>query len=145
MSSSPIRKKRLARKLVLQALYQWLMSGADLHEIEAQFRVAKSMEKIDEPYFCRLLHEIPEQLSTLEETFKPYLDRPLEQINPIELTILRICTFELLCCPELPYRIILDESVSLAKEFGSVEGHRYVNGVLHNIAKKVRPLEMSLS
>lgn len=137
-----ISGKRRARKLALQALYQWMMSGTDLLEIELQFRVAKNMEKVNTDYFCRLLHEIPHQLNVIESTMLPFLDRPIESLNPIELTILRICTFELLHCPEIPYRVILDESVSLAKEFGSQDGHRYVNGVLHNMAAKIRALEI---
>lgn len=139
-----IKGKRRARKLALQALYQWLMSGAELHEIEAQFRVANDMDKVDADYFCRLLHGIPAQLTLLEAAFIPFLDRPIHSLNPIELTILRISTFELLHCPEIPYRVVLDESVSLAKAFGSQDGHKYVNGVLNNLAKQSRAIEISL-
>jgi len=137
-----IKGKRRARRLALQALYQWLMSGSDLFEIEAQFRVANSMEKVDPDYFCRLLYGVPEQLQLLEEAFTPFLDRPIESLNPIELTVLRLGTFELLHCPEIPFRVVLDESISLAKEFGSQDGHRYVNGVLNNVARKVRVIEI---
>ena len=139
-----IKGKRRARKLALQALYQWLMSGAELSEIEAQFRVANDMNKVDAPYFCRLLYGIPAQLSAIEGAFIPFLDRPILSLNPIELTVLRISAFELLHCPEMPYRVVLDESVSLAKAFGSQDGHRYVNGVLNNLARQVRTIEISL-
>lgn len=139
-----INGKRRARKLALQALYQWLMSGTELSEIEAQFRVANDMNKVDAPYFCRLLYGIPAQLSLIEVAFIPFLDRPIQSLNPIELTVLRISAFELLNCPEIPYRVVLDESVSLAKAFGSQDGHRYVNGVLNNLARQVRATEISL-
>lgn len=139
-----ISGKRRARKLALQALYQWLMSGHELFEIEAQFRVANNMTKVDSEYFCRLLHGVPKQLSTLEDNIAPFLDRPLQGLNPIELTVLRIGAFELLYCPEIPYRVVLDESISLAKEFGSQDGHRYVNGVLNNLARQVRKVEIGL-
>ena len=142
MEKQSIRGKRRARKLAVQALYQWLMSGSDLFEIEAQFRVANNMDKIDVDYFCRLLHDIPAKIKAIDEAFIPFIDRPLTGLNPIELTVLRISTFELLYCPELPYRVVLDESVSLTKEFGSQDGYRYVNGVLNNLARKVRKTEI---
>ena len=135
--------KRRARKLALQALYQWSMSGHDLTEIEAQFRVANNMEKVDAEYFCRLIYGVPKHLSELEENFTPFLDRPIQSLNPVELSALRMGSFELLYCPEVPYRVVLDESISLTKAFGSQDGHRYVNGVLNNLARKVRQFEIS--
>lgn len=143
MENQSIKGKRRARKLAVQALYQWLMSGSELFEIEAQFRVANNMEKVDTEYFCRLLHGVPANLSALQEALTPFLDRPIEGLNPIELTVLRISAFELFNCPEIPYRVVLDESVSLTKEFGSQDGYRYVNGVLNNLAKKVRIVEIN--
>ena len=119
------------------------MSGSDLVAIEAQFRASNNMEKIDVEYFCRLLHEIPAQLSIIEDALTPYLDRPINGLNPIELTTLSIGAFELLNCPEMPYRVVLDESISLTKEFGSQDGHKFVNGVLNNLAKKVRVIEIN--
>lgn len=139
-----ISGKRRARKLALQALYQWLMSGSDLSEIEAQFRAINKMDKVDDVYFCRLLYGIPAQVSSLEDSFSPFLDREVSSLNPIELTVLRIGAFELLHCPEIPYKVVLDESVSLTKEFGSQDGFRYVNGVLNNLARQSRSVEISL-
>lgn len=139
-----IQGKRRARKLALQALYQWLMSAADPLEIEVQFRVANDMNKVDAPYFCRLLHGIVAQIALIDAAFSPFLDRPIQQLNPIELTVLRISTFELLHCLEIPYRVVLDESVSLTKAFGSQDGHRYVNGVLNNLARQVRTVEINM-
>ncbi|HAT6810895.1 TPA: transcription antitermination factor NusB [Legionella pneumophila] len=139
-----MRGKRRARKFALQALYQWLMSGTDLHEIEAQFRAINNMDKVDGEYFCRLLYGIPTHVEALEASLLPYLDREINALNPIEHTVLRIGSFELFHCPEIPYKVILDESVSLTKEFGSQEGYRYVNGVLNNLAKQVRSVEISL-
>ncbi len=143
LEKQTIKGKRRARKLVVQALYQWLMSGSELYEIETQFRVANNMEKVDQEYFCRLLHGVPEHVNALEEALLPFLDRPLQGLNPIELTVLRIGAFELFHCPEIPYRVVLDESISLTKEFGSQDGHRYVNGVLNNLAQKTRDVEIN--
>ena len=146
MEKNFIKGKRRARKLALQALYQWLMSGSDLFEIEAQFRVANNMDKVDAEYFCRILYGVPSELMVLEAAFSPFVvDRSVEELNPIELTVLRLGTYELLHCPEIPYKVVLDESISLTKEFGSQDGHRYVNGVLNNLARLVRATEISLN
>ncbi|KTD31125.1 MULTISPECIES: transcription antitermination factor NusB [Legionella] len=145
MEKQSIKGKRRARKLALQALYQWLMSGHELYEIEAQFRVANDMTKVDADYFCHLLHGVPQQVKSLEDNLVPFLDRPIQNLNPIELTVLRLSAFELCYCPEIPYRVVLDEAISLTKEFGSQDGHRYVNGVLNNLARKVRAVEISLN
>ncbi len=142
MSNQSISGKRRARKLALQSLYQWLMADSELSVIEAQFFATNNMDKVDIDYYRRLLYGIPKELSILEANFAPFLDRPIQSLNPIELTILRLCTFELLHCIEIPYRVILDESVSLARAFGSQDGHRYVNGVLHNLAQIVRKTEV---
>jgi N utilization substance protein B len=136
--------KRRARKLALQALYQWLMSGSDLPEIEAQFRAINNMAKVDGEYFSHLLYGVPKHVQELETSFSPYLDREVSALNPIELTVLRIGSFELFHCPEVPYKVVLDESILLAKEFGSQDGHRYVNGVLNNLARQVRSVEINM-
>lgn len=145
MSNSSISGKRRARKLALQSLYQWLMANPQLTDIEAQFSAANNMDKVDIEYYRRLLYGVPKELAAIEAAIQPLLDRPIHSLNPIELTILRLCAFELFHCPEIPYRVILDESVSLAKAFGSQDGHRYVNGVLHNLAQTVRKIEIDSS
>jgi N utilization substance protein B len=138
-----ISGKRKARKFALQALYQWLMSGAELYEIETQFRVINNMDKVDTDYFCRLLYGIPEQVQHLEAQLAPFVvDRAIDTLNPIELTTLRIGAYELIHCLDLPYKVVLDESVCLTKEFGSQDGYKYVNGVLNNLARQVRSVEV---
>lgn len=143
MEKKLFNNKRLARKLAVQALYQWLMSNQELSDIEAQFRVNNNMEKVDADYFCRILYGVPRYLPEIEENIVPFLDRPLQGLNPVELSILRLGAFELLHCPEIPYRVVLDESISLAKTFGAQEGYRYVNGVLNNMAKRIRMIEIN--
>lgn len=138
-----ITGKRRARKLALQALYQWLMSGHEMYEIETQFRVANTMNRVDVDYFCRILHGVPENINAIEASLQPFLDRPVQSLNPIELSVLRLGAYELFYCPEIPWRVVLDESVSLTREFGSQDGHRYVNGVLNNLARQVRAVEIS--
>lgn len=138
MSNQTISGKRKARRLALQSLYQWLVARTDLAEIELQFRLKNNMEKVDTDYYSRILYGVPKYLDELDNAFNPYLDRSVESLNPIELIILRISTFELFYCSEIPYKVILDESVAIAKEFGAQDGFRYVNGVLHKVAEKVR-------
>jgi N utilization substance protein B len=140
-----IRGKRRARKLAVQALYQWLMSHNALSDIEAQCRLLGSFDKVDADYFTSLLYGIPKHVQELEQSFAPFVvDRSIEEINPIELTILRVASFELKYRPDLPYKVILDEAVSLTKEFGSQDGYRYVNGVLNGLARKDRAIEVKL-
>lgn len=137
MNTSVIGKQK-ARKLAMQSLYQWQMANADLVEIEAQFRAIKNMERVDIDYYKKLLYGVPQQLKLIEDELRPLLDREVESLNPVELAILRIGAFEILECIEIPYRVVLDESISLAREFGSQDGYKYVNGVLHNLAQKIR-------
>ena len=143
MNNQLISGKRRARKLALQSLYQWFMAGDELTAIEAQFHAMNNMEKVDVEYYRRLLYGVPKELASIESSLQTVLDRSIAQLNPVELTILRLCTFELLHCLEIPYRVILDESVSLAKTFGSQDGHKYVNGVLHNLAQTLRKTEVN--
>ncbi len=137
MNISVIGKQK-ARKLAMQSLYQWQMANADLVDIEAQFRAIKNMERVDVDYYKKLLYGIPQQLKLIEDELRPFLDREVDSLNPVELAILRIGAFEILECVEIPYRVVLDEGISLAREFGSQDGYKYVNGVLHNLAKKIR-------
>src|SRR3990167_6423146 len=143
LDKKAIRRKQRARQYALQALYQWFMSQQDLNEIEAQFFAIHNMEKVDQAYFHQLLHHIPQHCAVIEDLFTPYLDRELNTLNPVELTVLRMGTYELLYCNDLPYRIILDEAISLTKAFGSQDGHRYVNGVLNNVARQIRQIEIA--
>lgn len=137
-----IKGKRRARKLAVQALYQRLISQDELSEIEAQFRTIHMSENVDLDYFCRLFYGVSEQVIQLDQAFEPFLDRAIDSINPIELTILRLGAFELLEALEVPYRVVLDESVTLAKTFGATDGHRYVNGVLNKLARQARAIEI---
>lgn len=143
MDKESIRGQRRARKLAMQSLYQWHMSGSELSEIDAQCRAFNDMDKVDIDYFCGLLYGTVKEIVQLDAAFAPCLDRLVSELNPIELTILRLSTYEMMHCPEIPYRVVLDEAVTLAKAFGSQDGHRYVNGVLHNLAKQCRVIEFN--
>ncbi len=139
---SKTQMRREARNFALQALYQWHIAGSTLNDIEAQFRTEQDMKNVDLELFSELLHGVPAQVSELDEQILPCLDRALEELDPIELNVLRIGTFELASRIQVPYRVAINESVNLAKTFGATDSHKYVNGVLDKLARKLRSAEV---
>jgi N utilization substance protein B len=134
-------KRSQARHLALQALYQWQVAGQDLGDIESQFLEEQEPNSFDLEMFRDFLHRIPTQVSALDALVEPLLDRPLSQVDPVERAILRIGTFELKEHLEIPYAVVINEAVELAKVFGAEQGHRYVNGVLDKLSRRLRPAE----
>lgn len=100
-------------------------------------------KKSDVDYFQALLRAIPKQASQLDVLFEPYLDRPLNEIGPIELTILRIASYELQYSLEIPYRVIINEAIELAKTFGPEDSYKYINSILDKVAEKSRSIEVN--
>lgn len=139
--ASPAARKK-ARKFALQALYQWQLAGADLAQIEAEFRTDNDMSKVDLEYFHDILHGVPKELSQLDELIEPLLDRSKDELTPVELSILRLSAFEMLHRIDVPYKVVINESVELAKTFGATDGHKYVNGIIDKIAQQVRTVEV---
>lgn len=130
--------RRNARRLAMQALYQWELASSSLLEIEREFREDNNMQKVDADYFTELLHQVPTLKTELDEQIKPLLDRDISELTPVELTILRLSGYELLKRPDVPYRVIINEGVELAKTFGATDGHKYVNGILDKLAGRLR-------
>ncbi|MGD8615413.1 MAG: transcription antitermination factor NusB [Gammaproteobacteria bacterium] len=130
-----------ARRLAMQALYQWDLSGSDLSVIEVQFHEDEDFSKVDREYFHELLHQVPARLDEVDQAFRPYLDRPLGGLDPVERALLRMSVYELLVRIDVPYRVVINEAVNLAKKFGAEQAHKYINGVLDQAARKLRPLE----
>lgn len=127
----------------MQALYQWDLSGMDLAEIQRQFAEAEDYPRADRDYFAELLQSVPARHESLDRDIAVYLDRPMEQVDPVERAILRIATYELLYRIDVPYRVILNEAITLTRKFGAEQGHAFVNGVLDKLAHKHRPDEYS--
>jgi len=144
-SDKPLRGKiaarRKARSFAMQALYQWHMAGQALNEIEAQFYVDNDFKKVDTDYFKAILHGVPAKVTELDEAFEPLLDRPIQELDPVELAILRLSTFELLDRIDIPYKVVINEGVELAKIFGATDGHKFINGILDKLAPKLRTAE----
>ncbi len=130
-----------ARRLAMQALYQWDLSGSNLSAIEVQFLEDEDFSKADKEYFHELLHEVPARLDEVEDAFTPYLDRPLKELDPVERAILRMASYELLARLDIPYKVIINESVNLTKKFGAEQAYKYVNGVLDKTARRLRAAE----
>jgi len=130
--------RRRARRRALQALYQWQITGQAAEEILAQFRAVQDMTGVDQDYFERLLRGVVANRQDLDAELQPLLDRPMGEVDLMERVVLRLGAFELLHCPELPFRVVLDECVDLAHRFGSEQGHSYVNAVLDRAARHWR-------
>jgi len=130
-----------ARRRALQAVYAWQMSGSAMKAVIEQFRHEQDMEVADQEYFEDLLRGVEAHLDALDEALKPYIDREVDQIDPVERAALRLAAYELTYRPDVPYRVIINEAIEVTKRFGADHGHSYVNGVLDKLAAQVRVTE----
>jgi N utilization substance protein B len=133
-----------ARKAAVQALYQWQMTGQNLTEIEVQFHEEDRLKDAQKSYFSELFHGVPEHLDTIDQALSEFVDRPVDMIDPVERAILRLSVYELLHRLDMPYRVILNEGINLAKCFGADGSHKYVNGILDKIAQQNRAVEIKM-
>jgi len=134
--------RTMARRCAVQALYQWQLTGQNVDEIYQQFLVERNMAKIDTEMFKELLVGITKELEKLDEKIQPHLDRDISEVDPVERAVLRLGAYELMYKLEVPYRVVINESLEAVKTFGAEQGHRYVNGVLDKIAQEIRELEV---
>lgn len=137
------KQRSNARKAAVQAIYQWLLTGQAASDIETHFINDHDMEGIDEEYFHELIRAIPLHLHELEDHFIPLLDRSIDSIDPVERAILRIGVYELEFRLDIPYKVVINEAVNLAKTFGAEDGHKYINGVMDKVAAKIREQEIN--
>lgn len=157
-------RRSQARRYAMLALYQWQVTGQSPSEIGGHFlhdpiwmgEVADALavatedaaredlegEGYDKDLFGQLVKGVPGHVKELDALLQPLLDRRVEQVDPVERAILRLGVYELVHCPEIPYRVVINEAIDLAKAFGAEQGHRYVNGVLDRIARQVRGSEV---
>jgi N utilization substance protein B len=133
--------RRRAREYVLQGLYQWLLAGGSGAEIAAQLAADEHFARADGPYFNALLGATIANAQSLDAIVAEDLDRPLKDLAPVEHAILLLATQELRGQPEVPYRVIVNEAIELAKGYGGTDGYKYVNGVLDKIARRLRSAE----
>ena len=145
MSNPSNHARRLARKKAVQALYQWDLSGADVPVIIEQFAQYQDMEKVDNDYFQQLVRSVPREIDTLDVAIGEHAGRNIADLDPIERNVLRLCCYELSHCPEIPYKVIINEAIELTKIYGAEQGHKFVNGVIDKIARQLRPVETRAS
>lgn len=138
--------RRRAREFALQGVYAWLLRGddgaKDAVDIDAHIRDSEGFGEADAEWYRTLLHGVLRDAPSLRESFMPHVDRPLGELSPVEHGILLIGSYELLNHIEVPYKVVINEAVELAKEFGGTDGFKFVNGVLDKLAADLRPLEV---
>jgi len=138
------RARARARRLVLQGLYQWQLSAALPDDIIGQLRLSQNIKDTDVDYFEELLRGVIADSDQLALAFSPYLDRPLTQLDPVERGIFLLSTYELSARPDVPYRVVLNEAVELARKFGAEDSHKYINAVLDRAAMVLRATEQGM-
>jgi N utilization substance protein B len=135
--------RRRARELALQGIYQWRLTGGEIADIEKQIREEKGLGRYDAEFFSGLLRGVLAQHVELAAAVTPHLDRDLAELSPVEFAVLLLGAYELSHHPEIPYRVVINEAVELAKTFGGTDGHKFVNGVLDKLAAQVRAVELA--
>lgn len=135
------RARSRARRLAMQGLYQWQLGGNEAGEIIAQLRLSQEAKNTDLDYFDILLRNCVAEHAALTVAFEPHLDRPAEQLDPIERAILLLGIYELKACADVPYRVVLNEAVELARSFGAEDSHKYINAILDRAAQEYRAPE----
>ena len=133
--------RHLARRNAVQALYQWDITGQSIAEIENAFINDDAFVGVQRSYFQHLIENVPRQCQLLDSQLKRCISRDLDSIDPVERTILRLSTYELLFCPDVPPKVVLNEAIELSRVFGSEEGFRFVNGVLDALVNQKTELE----
>ncbi len=134
--------RRRARRLLLQALYQWQVSGTDAAEIERQFLEDNDFKRVDRAFFHEVLRAVVAEQAQLDALLLPHLDRSLAGLDKVELVLLRLGAYELHARIEVPFKVVITEYVGLARDFGAEDSHKYINGVLDKLARQERALEV---
>jgi len=127
-----------ARALALQAIFQWQFAANSVSDVEAQYLAELNPKKADAEYFSDLLRGTIENIVAIDAVITPALDRKIKELNQVECAVLRLAVYELLYRLDVPYKVIINEALELAKNFGTIEGYKYVNGVLDKLAHSLR-------
>ena len=131
-----------ARRMAMQALYEWQGANNTPLDILNTYRAEQNLKKVDEDYFRDLLLNTAKHQQEVDAMMSDFLDRPINEVDPIETAILRLACYELAHRPDVPYRVVINEAIELAKSFGAESGHKFVNGILDKVALKVRADEI---
>lgn len=141
-SPSFVKQRSLARRRAMQAIYQWQMTGNDLQEIEQQFLTEQDMSKVDLDYFRELLFEVPKSIDELDSAVTKFMETTVEETDPIERAIIRLSVYELKKRLDVPYKVVINEAIVLAKAFGGDNSHTFVNGIIDKAAHELRAAEI---
>ncbi|MFT7653120.1 MAG: N utilization substance protein B [Candidatus Azotimanducaceae bacterium] len=142
MSKPSIWARRKARRALVQAIYQWQLSGNSVTSIRKDFHDGDALKKADKEFFDELLGLVVSRVSELDESFVGKLDREIDKLGHVERAILRLATVEFGHRIDVPYLVVIDEYVELAKTFGAQDSYKYINGVLDALAAELRPVEV---
>jgi len=137
------KSRRKSREFALQALYQWKVGGDAAGTVMAQLAEEKEFSKVDEEHFTGLVKGVTAHVEELNALLAPHIDRKVEELSPVEHALLLLGVFELQHHPEIPYRVVINEAVELAKSYGGTDGHKFVNGVLDKLAGQLRAVEIA--
>jgi transcription antitermination protein NusB len=140
-----IQQRRQSRRLAMQALYQWQMTGHNVQDVLNQFLTTQDVSRADLDYFQELLTSIPGSVDKLDAALEPFMERRMKEVDPVERAILRLSAYELISRPDIPYKVVINEAIDLTKKFGADQAHRFVNGVLDKAVKELRKLETGQS
>lgn len=136
------KSRGIARKLAMQAIYQWQMSGDDINDIESQFLEENADSRMDREYFSELLFKVSTD-NDLDAILEKYMDRVILGVDPVERAILRVACYEFKYRLDVPYRVILNEAITLTKTFCAEKSHKFVNAVLDKVARELRVTEIA--
>ncbi len=134
------KKKSSARRAAMQALYSWTISKNDLHIIEKHYLEERNPNNLDTKYFKLLLNDIPLKQHQLDQYISKYSNRTIAQLDPIELCILHVASYELIFCPDVPFKVIISEALDLATMFGSETSYKFINSIIDRLAKDYRKI-----
>ncbi|NMH65767.1 transcription antitermination factor NusB [Shewanella salipaludis] len=129
-------ERRKARRLAVQAIYSWQLSGNNIADVEHEFLTEQDTGGVDVAYFRELFSGVATKSAQLDELIVPFLERPLDEVSPVEKAIVRLATYELTFRKDVPYKVAINEAIELAKAFGAEDGHKFVNGILDKLVAR---------
>ena len=137
------KEKQKARRMLIQALYSWDVGGTDLVDIEAEFHTDNDMSRVDTALFHTILFGVPKNLAQIDGTYSSYLDRENKQLDPVSRAVLRLSSYEMVFSIDVPYKVVINEGVNLAKTYGPTDAYKFINGVLDKVAIEHRAAEVA--
>ena len=144
-TKSTAKARGKSRRLAMQAIYQWQMTGDNITDIKQQFFDENNMAKLDSAFFSEMVSGVASSISELDPLLGKYMSRTVESVDPVERAILRLATYEFINRFDVPYRVVLNEAVTITKEFCAENSHTFVNAVLDKVAKEIRHIEVQSS